>query len=141
MTPKFLLDTNVIIRFLTQDDAAQLEKSKRLIGAAESGKCELLLRPWIVAEVIYVLRDVYGLKDRAKAAGLLRQLVHASGIVTEGRECVLDALARYEKTNVDFAEALLAAEAVALGVRPASFDRDLDKFTDIKRLEPGMPFS
>ena len=55
--------------------------------------------------------------------------------------CVLDALTRYEKKNVDFAEALLAAEAVALGVRPASFDRDLASFPDVKRLEPGMPFS
>ena len=141
MRPRFLLDTNVIIRFLTQDDATQLEKAKRLFGAAESGKCELLLRPWIVAEAIYVLRDVYGLKDRAQVAGLLRRFVQASGIVTEGHDYVLDALTRYEKKNVDFAEALLAAEAAALGVRPASFDRDLDKFSDVKRLEPGDSFS
>lgn len=141
MSPRFLLDTNVIIRFLTQDDAAQLEKAKRLIGAAESGKCELLLRPWIVAEAVYVLRDVYGLKDRAQVAGLLRKFVQASGIITEGHGYILDALARYEKKNVDFAEALLAAEAVALGVRPVSFDRDLDKFPDVKRLEPGDSFS
>jgi predicted nucleic acid-binding protein len=137
MRPRFLLDTNVIIRFLTQDDAAQLEKAKRLVGAAESGDCELLLRPWIVAEAIYVLRDVYGLKDRAQVAGLLRRFAQASGIVTEAY--VFDALNRYEKKNVDFAEALLAAEASALGVRPASFDRDLDKFPDVKRLEPGDP--
>jgi len=139
MRPRFLLDTNVIIRFLTQDDAAQLEKAKRLIGAAENGKCELLLRPWVVAEAAYVLRDVYGLKDRAQVAGLLRKLAQASGIVTE--DYVFDALARYEKKNVDFAEALLAAEAAAIGVRPASFDRDLDKFPDVKRLEPGDSFS
>jgi predicted nucleic-acid-binding protein len=139
MRPRFLLDTNVVIRFLTQDDAAQLEKSRRLIGAAENGRCELLLRPWIVAEVVYVLRDVYGLKDRAQLAGLLRKLCKASGIVTDSY--VFDALTRYEKTNVDFAEALLAAEAVALGVRPVSFDRDLDKFPDVKRLEPSDSFA
>ncbi|HWZ94599.1 MAG TPA: PIN domain-containing protein [Opitutaceae bacterium] len=139
MRPRFLLDTNVIIRFLTQDDAAQLEKAKRLVGAAENGKCELLLRPWIVAEVVYVLRDVYGLNDRKQVADLLRQLAQASGIVTD--RYVFDALLRYEKKNVDFAEALLAAEAAALGVRPASFDRDLDKFSDVKRLEPGDSFS
>lgn len=141
MIPKFLLDTNVIIRFLTQDDAVQLEKAKRLIAAAENGRCELLLRPWIVAEVVYVLRDIYGVKDRSQVAGLLRKLVRASGIVTEGQAHLLDALARYENKGVDFAEALLAAEAVSLGIRPASFDRDLDRFTDVKRLEPGDPFS
>jgi len=139
MRPRFLLDTNVIIRFLTQDDGAQLEKSKRLIGAAENGKCELLLRPWIVAEAIYVLRDVYGVKERAQLAGLLRKLCQAAGIVTDSY--VFDALARYEKKNVDFAEALLAAEAAALGVRPVSFDRDLEKFPDVKRLEPGDSFA
>jgi predicted nucleic acid-binding protein len=139
MRPRFLLDTNVIIRFLTQDDADQLEAAKRLIGAAENGKCELLLRPWIVAETVYVLRDVYGLKDRIQIAGLLRRFAQASGVVTENY--VFDALVRYEKKNVDFAEALLAAEAAALGVRPVSFDRDLDKFSDTKRLEPGDLFS
>jgi len=139
MKPRFLLDTNVLIRFLTQDDAVQLEKAKRLIGAAENGKCELLLRPWIVAEAVYVLRDVYGLKDRAQLTGVLRKLAHASGIVTDNY--VFDALTRYEKKNVDFAEALLAAEAAALGVRPASFDRDLAKFPDVKRFEPGDSFT
>jgi len=138
MRPRFLLDTNVIIRFLTKDDTGQLEAAKRLIGAAESGSCELLLRPWIVAEAVYVLRDVYGLTDRAQVAVLLRRFAQASGIITESY--VFDALSRYEKKNVDFAEALLAAEAAALGVRPVSFDRDLDKFADTKRLEPGDPF-
>lgn len=137
MKPQFLLDTNVIIRFLTRDDPGQLEKSKGLIAAAERGQCELLLRPWIVAEAVYVLREVYGLKDRAQVAGLLRQFAQGAGITTEAY--VFDALTRFEKKNVDFAEALLAAESIALGVRPASFDRDLDKFNDLKRLEPGMP--
>ena len=139
MRPRYLLDTNVIIRFLTQDDPAQLEKAKRLILAAENGQCELLLRPWIVAEAVYVLRDVYGLRDRGQLAGLLRQFAQASGLVTE--RYVFDALTRYETKPVDFAEALLSAEAAALGVRPASFDRDLDKFPDVRRLEPGSPLS
>jgi predicted nucleic acid-binding protein len=38
--------------------------------------------------------------------------------------------------NVDFADAWLAARASHLRRPVASFDRDLDKFKDIKRFEP-----
>jgi predicted nucleic acid-binding protein len=49
---------------------------------------------------------------------------------------VLDALARYKARNVGFPDALAAATAADESIPVASFDRDLDKFTDIQRYEP-----
>lgn len=137
MKPAFLLDTNVLIRFLVGDDAAQLAKAKQLFAEAEKGECELVIRPWIVAEAVYVLEGVYAL-DRAKVVAHLGRLIRSAGIRADDEACILDALDRFEKKKVDFADALLAAESVARGMRPASFDRDLDRFADVKRLEPGQ---
>ena len=49
---------------------------------------------------------------------------------------VFDALARLGKVNVGFADAYLAAGASLDSVPVASFDRDFDRFKDIKRVEP-----
>jgi predicted nucleic-acid-binding protein len=140
VTPRFLLDTNVLVRFFTGDDAGQSPKAKQLFAAAEDGKCALILLPWVVAETIYVLVGVYQL-DRSQVADHLRQLIRSPGVTTEDRKCLLDALDRFEAKKVDFADALLVAESVARGVRPVSFDKDLDKFADVKRLEPGQPIA
>jgi predicted nucleic-acid-binding protein len=140
MKPAFLLDTNVLIRFFVGDDPAQLAKAKQLFSQAEKGECELIITQWIIAEAVYVLDGVYAV-GRAKVAGHLRRLIRSSGIRADGEACILDALDRFEKRKVDFADALLAAESVARGLQPASFDRDLDKFADVRRLEPGQPIT
>jgi len=45
-------------------------------------------------------------------------------------------LERLRGTNVGFADAFLAAGGAEENVAVASFDRDLDKFPDVKRFEP-----
>lgn len=45
-------------------------------------------------------------------------------------------LRRFAGAKVDFSDAWLAAHAAHLGFGVASFDRDLDKFKDIQRMEP-----
>jgi predicted nucleic acid-binding protein len=45
-------------------------------------------------------------------------------------------LERCRYRNAHFADAYLAASAVELGNPVASFDRDFDKFRDVRRVEP-----
>ncbi len=56
------------------------------------------------------------------------------------RELILDAnvLVRFlvQRSSVDFADAWLAATAAETHREVVSFDRDLDRFTDVKRFEP-----
>ena len=49
---------------------------------------------------------------------------------------VFSALARLKNTNVGFADAYLAANGAGQGIAIASFDRDFDKFKDVKRFDP-----
>jgi predicted nucleic acid-binding protein len=135
MKPTYLLDANVIVRFLANERTDQFERSKKLMAQAERGECVLILTPWILAEVIFAATSFYG-ADRLTTVGFLRKLIDGNGIVVPERAMVLDALDRFANKDVDFADAMLAAQCVAIKVRPASFDRDLDKFADIERYEP-----
>jgi predicted nucleic-acid-binding protein len=105
------------------------------MAQAERGECELILTPWILAEVIFAATSVYE-ADRATTAGFLRKLIDGNGIVVMERAMVIDALDRFAAKNVDFAGALLASQAASLKIGSASFGRYFDKFKGIERYEP-----
>jgi predicted nucleic-acid-binding protein len=90
-----------------------------------------------IAESVYVLVGHYR-RNRKDVVGALLTLIQSSGVVTADADVVSDALRRFAAVNVDFADAWLAARAAQLGHGVASFDRDLDKFRDIRRFEPKL---
>jgi predicted nucleic acid-binding protein len=67
---------------------------------------------------------------------VLLAIIQNAGVETSEQEIVTDALQRFGAVNVDFPDAWLAARAAQLGRQVASFDRDFDKFKDIRRFEP-----
>lgn len=135
MIPRYHLDANVVLRFLRNDDTRQSPAAAKLFANAKSGKIHLLISAVTVAEVFYVLARVYK-HTRADAAAKLIPLVHSDTIEVENRKRVLDALLRVTKANVDFGDGYLASTAAERGERIASFDRDLQAFTDIVTVVP-----
>ncbi len=134
---ELLLDANVLVRFLVQDDALQSPAATALLGSADRQQCRLHLDGLAVAESVYVLVGHYRRNRRDVVAALLA-LIQSSGVITADADVVSDALRRFASVNVDFADAWLAARAAHLGYGVASFDRDLDKFKDVRRFEPKL---
>lgn len=133
----YLLDANVIVRFLTQDEPKQSKAAAKLFKAAKNGDLTLHLEASIVAETVYVLESRFYAKTRDEIHDSLVDLIQNPGIETQLRDPVIDALRRFtENPALDFADCWLAALASHLKMVVASFDRDLDKFKDIQRYEP-----
>jgi predicted nucleic acid-binding protein len=130
-----LLDANVVVRFLVQDDPKQGLAATALFEKAEQRGVTLHLEGLAVAEIVYVLIGRYG-RSRAEVINALLALIQNPGVETKDEEVVTDALRRFGTINTDFADAWLAARAAHDDYDVASFDRDLDKFKDIKRVEP-----
>ena len=130
-----LLDANVLVRFLVQDDPRQSAAATALLEKAERREVVLMLEAMVVAEVVYVLLGRYG-RSRGEVAGVLLSIIQNVGVETLERDVVTDALQRFAAVNVDFSDAWMAARAAQLGHAVASFDRDFDKFKDIRRFEP-----
>ena len=129
-----LLDANVILRFLRNDDPAQSPLAKKLFAAANDGKVGLMLTPVTLAEVFYAFRASYKM-GRKETAALLKDLLRTGILQVPGIDVLMDALSRVETANVDFGDALLAAEATASSIPVASFDIDFDKFPDARQFE------
>ena len=136
MATRLWVDTNVLVRFLTGDPPAMAAGAKALIEGAGAGQFELEVLPVIVAETVYTLESFYEL-DRHEVASKLIQLLQSQGFEPHERERVLDALARHRDHNVHFADAYLAAVGAESGLAVASFDRDLDRFSDVRRFQVG----
>jgi predicted nucleic acid-binding protein len=132
-----LLDTNILLRFLSGEPVRQAQAAKKLFAQAAAGEVLLDVSPVIVAETIYTLLSFYGV-ERQEAVEKLLMLLRQPGLKIRDGAQVFSALERLRAANVGFADAFLAAGGAEENVAIASFDRDLEKFQDVKRFEPGV---
>lgn len=130
-----ILDANVILRFFLHDHREHAAAATALFKTAEKDEVDLYLPDTIVAEVTFVMEKVYR-KQRNSIADALLDLIQNPGITPQSPSVLTDALLRYRAHPIDFPDALVAAMAVAKGIPAISFDRDLDRFSDVTRFEP-----
>jgi len=127
-----LLDTNVLIRYLTGDPPDQARRATAFLAAAD----DLLLPDLVVAEIVYVLESFYEV-ERRRVAELVRGVVGYPAIAVADAELLLRAIEIYEVHRIDFAEAYLVAMAEVAGVDAiVSFDRAIDRVATVRRIEP-----
>src|SRR5271166_2902783 len=108
---EYLLDANVLVRFLVQDDPKQSAAATALFEKAERGEVTLHLDALAVAETVYVLIGRYG-RGRAEVVNVLLAIIQNAGVETAEEDTVTDALHRFGAMNVDFSDAWLAGRAV-----------------------------
>lgn len=110
------VDTNVLVRYLTNDDAEQARKAVSVLAGAD----RILVTHTVLLELAWVLRAVYELSPETIHRSLL-QVLGLPNVRVEKAEQIVQALAWYE-TGMDFADALHLA--LAAGVeRFVTFDQ------------------
>lgn len=137
MTPPFI-DTDVIIRLLTNDDLQKQQEAAELFERVKSGQLSITAPVAVIADAVYVLSSprLYGV-PRSMVGELLSVLVRLPGFKIRHRRAVLRALELYASANVDFSDALIAAEMERSGSRVVcSYDTDFDRIPTIKRVPP-----
>lgn len=132
---RYILDTNLLVRFFQNDHPTMSAAATGLFLQSASGKVELYLDPAIVAETAFVLTSFYK-KNQGEVADAIRDLITGCRLKVSLEEVTLDALERFKSHPVDFPDALVAAIAAHQGVPVVSFDRDFDRFKDVKRFQP-----
>jgi predicted nucleic acid-binding protein len=131
-----LLDTNILLRFITGEPADQAKESAELVAAAEAGKVRLTILPMVLAEAVFVLTGFYE-HPRSKVAEVLSHLISSPGFQNDESERMLQALKLFGSGKLDFVDCYLAASAIREGRTLVSFDRDLAKVHGITVGKPG----
>jgi predicted nucleic-acid-binding protein len=107
------LDTNVLARYVMQDDPRQSPRATRLIESL-SAEAPGFVPVVTLVELVWVLSGSYGL-SRAQVATVLETLLRSRELVIDRAEIVAQALARFGSTGAEFADALIERIAAAAG--------------------------
>lgn len=130
---KPVLDTNLIIRFLTEDNPIQAKKVKALLEKATEKS--LWIPDLIIAEITYVLLSFYQL-PKSQVITKITALINFPKIKTN-QKILRATLHLYQKNNISFADAYLGA---LVKIKKASFLYTFDqKLIKIKEFPAKKP--
>jgi predicted nucleic-acid-binding protein len=116
------IDTNVLVRFLVRDDAAQFEKARRLIKREVAAERRVFVSQLVLLETEWVLRSRYAL-PKIEIIAAISGLLDASDVQIEDEPAVEEALFVWKDSAADFADCLIGARNRRLGCRAtATFD-------------------
>ena len=117
------LDTNLLVRYLTQDDPDQAAFATRIFETELTEDAPGFIGLVVLIEIAWVLQRLY----RASAEEIretVTDLLGSRTIVVENRDVVTRALALSRQNSCGFADAIIAASAFNAGCdKVISFDR------------------
>lgn len=117
------LDTNVLVRYITQDDPAQAAAATQLIEESCSAERPGFVALVVLAELCWVLQRSYGYA-REQVAAVLATLLTASELSVQARQQAWAALRQFERGNADYADYLIGQAATQAGCATTwTFDR------------------
>lgn len=109
-----VLDTNILIRYFTQDNEILSERALRLVNQIARDELKVLLIESVIAEIVFVLssKNTYGL-TRPEIRTHISNVLGLAGIVTDHPDVYLRALDQYVAyPRLAFVDALCAAHAM-----------------------------
>lgn len=116
------LDTNVLVRYIMQDDARQSPKATKIIEAFDTVEnCGYVTLVSLI-ELVWVLGTSYEL-TRAQVAQALDSLIRAKQLKIESADQVIRALRVFKAGKSDFADCLIERSAANAGCeKTVTFD-------------------
>jgi predicted nucleic-acid-binding protein len=128
------LDTNVLVRYLTQDDPVQSAKATKLIESqlteAEPGFVSIVA----MVETVWVLDRAYGLANQ-EIADAVERLLGTDILLIDREQDVFTAMFALEDGRGSFADALIGAIGASAGCScTVTFDRKASRLPDFELL-------
>jgi predicted nucleic-acid-binding protein len=121
------LDTNVLVRFLVEDDKAQSAKAARLVERVAARDETLFVSDVVICETVWVLLSAYQVSGAA-VGDILGQLFKAKHLSFRDVDGLVRALEAFVAGKGDFADYVIKEHARAAGCdEVATFDRALLK--------------
>ena len=103
------LDTNVVVRYLAQDDVVQSAKATRLIESL-SAEAPGFITLVSIVELVWVMQGCYK-ASKKKCVAILQTLLRTKEILIENAEIIALSLNQYSASNADFADCLIERSA------------------------------
>lgn len=117
------VDTNLFLRYLTNDIPEQANAIEALLRRAAAGEVLLVTNSLVMAELVWTLESYYHLPPQSIQDKVLA-ILNTPGLEVGEGDLVLQAVLWYAEKNVDFVDAYNAAWLLDQGIKTAcTFDR------------------
>ena len=130
---KVVIDTNLLVRYLINDDQKKAEAVDNLLDRAAKGEVRIIVPSVVIAELVWVLESFYQLKADA-ILELVEAIINTSGLDVTDKSTIIPALRLYKSKKIDFIDAWIIEFAKERGVK-AIYTFDKRHFRDIEGIE------
>jgi predicted nucleic-acid-binding protein len=121
------IDTNVLLRYIAQDDVAQSRRATTLIEKECSADKPGFVGLVVLVEVVWVSESIYS-ATKIQVTDIVRRILSIKQLVVQDAEVAWKALRLYESNNADFADCLVACAASSAGCKQImTFDKQAAK--------------
>lgn len=127
---KIILDTSVIVRYLTGDNPELCQIAKQLFDLVKLGKVKAYLEQTVFTETIFVLSSKFYQVPREVISETLRDLLFYKGIHNPEKEILLASLSIYTTTTLSIVDCIIVAKAQVEQLDIKSFDKQLLKYSE-----------
>nr|WP_294556709.1 type II toxin-antitoxin system VapC family toxin [uncultured Rhodopila sp.] len=133
------IDTNVLVRYLAQDDPDQSAVASQLfehrLTAAHPGFINVVA----IAETAWVLERSYRLDGQGLAA-VIERVLQADALVVQNEQEVFTSMIALKEGRGSFADALIGAPGTAAGCScTVTFDRKALRLSEFEAVQPASP--
>jgi predicted nucleic-acid-binding protein len=119
------IDTNVLVRYLTQDDARQARVVDSFLSDAVDKGTRLHIDDIVLCELVWVLRGAYRF-SKATIVSTLDKIMSTGSFSFDDRELLRKALHDYRDGDGDFADHVIGHRNIKAGCeQTVTFDRSL----------------
>ncbi len=133
---RVVVDTNLLVRYLTGDDPAKAMAVDALLKKASRGKIKILLPSVVAAELVWVLESFYRM-SREEISELVFAILNTPGVDVQDGAVISAAIRLYSLTDIDFVDAWIIEFAKTKGVtRIHTFDTKHFKNTGMEVSPP-----
>jgi predicted nucleic-acid-binding protein len=108
------LDTNVVVRYLTQDDPIQSPKATEIIERRLTTENPGFVSIVAMVETVWVLNRAYGVPNHEIAAAVER-ILQTEVLVVENEQEVFTAMVAFKEGRGSFSDAIIAALGAKAG--------------------------
>jgi len=108
------IDTNVLVRYIAQDNATQSARATRLLEQECSPTTPGFIGVVVLLELVWVSEGCYE-ASRAEIANIVRRILSIRQLVVQEAEIGWKALRLFESSKADFADCLVERMAAAAG--------------------------
>jgi predicted nucleic-acid-binding protein len=115
------LDTNVLVRYLAQDDALQSALATQLIEQTLDANQPGFVSLVALLETVWVMESCYS-ADARTVAGILQDMLNTRSLEVQDKAAVRVATQRYAQGSVDLHDCLIVALARQRQARVVTFD-------------------